>query len=359
MVRRDSGLCHLSALTDCRRLLFRFLLAVGIRLCHQPAMNKLIAVALGALLVVPALANDSTAEMGAGGLVLRRTDAIDMVSEDLYVSPNKVRVSYVFHNRTDKDVRTVVGFPMPDEDLANRDYGDVAYPHDFVTHVAGKPVTMALEVKAVLNGRDYSATLAALKVPLANDPDARLNQLARADQDKLLALGLATQDGGDRADAQRHLVAAWTVRSTYHWTQLFPAGRDLPVEHSYVPGTGGSIGTSLTMRGFRGSAEGKAFVARYCADAAFLAGVDKFARAAGSDEAALPEIRVQYVLTTGANWRAPIGNFRLVVDKVAQDNLISFCADGVRKISPTRFEVRRSNWRPNRDLDILIIKPRH
>ncbi|WP_442681105.1 DUF4424 family protein [Sphingomonas sp. ASY06-1R] len=321
-------------------------------------MNKLMSLALGALLVLPALANDSTAEMGAGGLVLRKTDAIDMVAEDLYVSPNKVRVSYVFHNRTDKDVHTVVGFPMPDEDLANRDYGDVAYPHDFVTRVAGKPVTMALEVRAVLNGKDHTAMLAPLKVPL-EDPDTRLNQLARADQDRLLALGLATQDGGDRADARRHLVAAWTVRRTYHWTQLFPAGRELAVEHIYVPGTGGSIGTALTMRGFRSGAEGKAYIARYCTDAAFLAGVDKFARAAGAEYAALPEVRVQYILTTGANWRAPIGNFSLVVDKGAPENLISFCADGVRKISPTRFEVRHSNWRPNRDLDILIIKPRH
>jgi hypothetical protein len=153
-------------------------------------------------------------------------------------------------------------------------------------------------------------------------------------------------------------MAAWTVKRTYHWTQLFPAGRDLAIEHNYAPGTGGSVGTPLTMPGFRGDAEGKAYIARYCADAAFLAGVDRFARAAGGGDAALPEMRVQYVLKTGANWRAPIGSFRLVVDKVAPGNLISFCADGVRKISPTQFEVRHQNWRPDRDLDILIVKPR-
>jgi len=321
-------------------------------------MNKLVAMALGALLVTPAFANDSTAEMGAGGLVLLKTDAIDMVSEDLYVSPDQVRVSYVFHNRTDKDVRTVVAFPMPDDDLANRDYGDVAYPHDFVTRVAGKTITMTLEVKAMLNGKDHTATLTALKVPLAEEPDTRLDQLDRADQDRLLALGLVTLDGEDSASAPRHLMAAWTVRRTYHWTQLFPARRDLPVEHSYAPGAGGSIGTQLTTPGFRNDPAGKGYRARYCTDAAFLAGVDRFARAAGSADATLPEVRVQYVLTTGANWRAPIGSFRLVVDKAAPENLVSFCADGVRKISPTRFEVRHSNWRPTRDLDILIIKPR-
>lgn len=314
---------------------------------------------LAALLFgMPAIANDSTAEMGAGGLVLLRTDAIDMVSEDLYVSPDAVRVRYVFHNRTDKDVRTMVAFPMPEENLAERDYGDVAYPHDFVTRVAGKPVTMALEQKAVLNGRDHTAMLAALKVPLADDPDTRLDRLGRADRDRLLALGLATQEGSASPGAPRHLAAAWTVQRTYHWTQLFPAGRDLVVEHDYAPGTGGSVGTPLTMPGFRDDAEGKAYGARYCTDTAFLAGIDRLARAAGGGDAALPEMRVRYVLKTGANWRAPIRDFRLVVDKLAPENLISFCADGVRKISPTQFEVRHRNWRPDRDLDILIVRPR-
>lgn len=322
-------------------------------------MNMLIALPLSALLLVTsAVANDSTAEMGAGGLVLLKTDAIDMVSEDLYVSPSQVRVRYIFRNRTPKDVETVVAFPMPEEDLAYRDHGDVAYPREFVTRVAGKTVTMALEEKAMVNGKDHRALLAALKVPLSGDPDERLNQLGRADQDRLLALGLAVQDGEESESGKRYLTAAWTVRRTYHWTQRFPAGRDLIVEHSYAPGTGGSIGTPLTMLGFRAEAEGKAYAARYCTDPAFLAGVDKLARAAGTVDATLPELRVQYVLKTGANWRAPIGDFRLVVDKVSPENLVSFCADGVRKISPTRFEVRHRNWRPDRDLDILIIKPR-
>jgi hypothetical protein len=47
-----------------------------------------------------------------------------------------------------------------------------------------------------------------------------------------------------------------------------------------------------------------------------------------------------------------------VVDKGAAANLVSFCGEGVRKIGPTRFEVRRKNWRPDRDLRILIVEAR-
>lgn len=321
-------------------------------------INKIaIALAAAALATGPAGANDSTAEKAAGGLVLTRSEAIDMVSEDLFVSADMVRVRYVFRNRTPSDVRSTVAFPMPEDDLAERNYADVAYPHDFVTTVDGKPVKMALERKAMLEGKDHSALLTSLGIPLSEDMDAQLDALGKPERAQLLRAGLAeAEDGGDGSTG--HLVPLWSVQETYHWDQVFPAGRDLAVEHRYVPGTGGSVGTSLSMPEFRRSAEGKAYIARYCADAPFLAGLIRMAREAGDASEALPEMRVGYVLRTGANWRAPIGDFRLVIDKGAPANLISFCADGVRKISSTQFEVRHKDWRPDRDLDVLIVTPR-
>jgi Domain of unknown function (DUF4424) len=56
-----------------------------------------------------ALANDSAAETAAGGLLLRQSREIDMVSEDL---------RYVFRNRSRRPVRTIVAFPHPDRDLS-------------------------------------------------------------------------------------------------------------------------------------------------------------------------------------------------------------------------------------------------
>ena len=81
-------------------------------------------------LAAPAAANDSTAEHAAGGLVLTQSADIDMVSEDLFVSAGEVRVRYVFRNRSPRDIRTVVAFPMPDRALAEERDSDVAYPSD-------------------------------------------------------------------------------------------------------------------------------------------------------------------------------------------------------------------------------------
>lgn len=90
----------------------------------------------------------------------------------------------------------------------------------------------------------------------------------------------------------------------------------------------------------------------------FLAGIDRMLRAQHEEYPTLPEYTLGYILRTGGSWRSPIRNFRLVVDKGSADNIVSFCGDGIRQISPTRFEVRRTNWRLTRDLRILIIAPR-
>jgi uncharacterized protein DUF4424 len=303
-------------------------------------------------LAASAAANDSTAEHAAGGLVLARSAAIDMVSEDLFVSAEQIRVRYVFRNRSPRDVRTLVAFPMPDRDLTEAHFSDVAYPEDFRTLVEDRQVAMAVERRALLRGGDRTALLARLGIP----PDAgsgALDRLPAAEQARLLQLGLAAVDEYDDGHGwERHLVPAWTVKETWHWEQTFPAGRDLHVEHVYTPGTGGSVGTALADPGLRASAQGRRMIADYCIDAAFLAGVDRLARRAGGT---VPEKRVGYILTTGSNWRSPIDRFRLVVDKGAADNLVSFCGEGVRKISPTQFEMRKSGWRPDRDLKVLIV----
>ena len=60
-------------------------------------------------------------------------------------------------------------------------------------------------------------------------------------------------------------------------------------------------------------------------------------------------------LTTGAKCAGPIADFHLVVDKGAPDLLVSFCGDGVKKISPTQFELRHANFTLSRDLNGLTL----
>jgi hypothetical protein len=320
--------------------------------------------AVGALVATgTAAANDTTASTGAGGLVIEKTDAIEMASEDLYVSADRIRIRYVFRNTTAAPVTTIVAFPMPDRPMSDEYGGDVAFPSDFRTTVEGKRITTRLERKAIAKGKDQRALLAALGVPIAppsiNAATRAMDRLPAADKAKLIAAGLAGEEewDDDGKGMKTHLIPLWTVQDRHYWTQSFPAGRAIRIEHGYVPGAGGSVATPFAVKSLRDTADGRWARDRYCPDDAFFAAIDRRLGPPDRDPG-LPDRRIDYVLTTGANWAKPIGDFRLVVDKGKPGNLVSFCESGVRKISPTRFEVRHRNWRPTRDLNVIIIEPR-
>ena len=96
---------------------------------------------------------------------------------------------------------------------------------------------------------------------------------------------------------------------------------------------------------------------RFCIDDAFLAAVKTTPHRPDVEFAPYTEQRIDYVLTTGANWKAPIGDFHMTIDKGSTANLVSFCGNGVAKISPTQFEVHYTNFTPTKDVAILLLVP--
>jgi hypothetical protein len=306
-----------------------------------------------------AAANDSTAELSAGGLVLSSSAEIRMVSEDLYVSAREIRVAYRFLNTAPRDVSTVVAFPLPD--LTGAPDANISLPDaesdnfvGFATRVNGAPVATEVERRVVAAGIDRTDRLRQLGIPLhplARETQQALDALPRERWTDLVALGLVEIESFDETGGgmKDHAVPRWTLKTTYHWRQTFPAGREITVEHSYRPVVGYSAVTPLAVPAFRREADFARYQASYCMDAAFLAAAGRVANSHPQ------EARIAYVLKTGANWAGPIGDFRLVVDKGHPSNLVSFCGEGVRKTSPTRFEIRQRNFTPTQDLAILII----
>lgn len=313
-------------------------------------------------------ANDSTAELSTGGLVLKRHAGIAMKSEDLSISEREVRVDYRFLNTTTQDIRVLVAFPMPDiaiegiDDMLAIPTEDPENILDFHTRVDGQPVKARVEQKAVdAKGVDRTALLKSLGVPIAPHLQAvrdALDHLPPGPRAKLRALDMTVDDDFDAGKGQEHHLAPhWTLKTTYYWEQVFPAGRELHVEHHYKPSVGGTSGTGLESPEYRASKDFRTYQADYCLEPSFLAAVDTAKRRAGPNAQAYFEKRIAYVLKTGANWKAPIGDFHLTIDKGRPDNLVSFCATGVTKTGPTRFEVRHRNFLPTRDLKILILQP--
>lgn len=320
-------------------------------------------VAVALLTAAPAGANDTTAALATGGLVFTTTPDIEMRSEELTVSRQRIGVRYRFFNRAAVDRTVTVAFPMPE--IAWRESENVEVPDpdsdnflSFHTTVDGREVAASLEQKAMLTGRDVTARLKGLGLPLmpsAERTRKMLDALPAEQQKRLLAEALVRPDDFDAGKGMEHHVAPeWSLKTTWYWRQTFPAGREIVVEHAYRPSVGASVQTAVVPGRYTAAARRQDY-ARFCPDAAFLAGVG--AATAKNGGTPPPEQRIAYVLKTGANWAGPIGDFRLVVDKGDPKALISFCETGVKKIGPTTFEVRRTNFTPTRDLDILIVDP--
>ena len=310
----------------------------------------MMALAALALAPAPVRANDTTARLSAGGLVITRSDSIRMVSEDLFVSRDEVRVRYVFLNTSGRKIVTRVAFPMPEIGGPGFHDQDVAIPVEsdanflgFSTRVDGRYVETEVDQAAFAGGVDRSAWLRSHGVGLEPHLEATGKALLALPPDlqqEARRLGLVDED----------LRPVWSLRSAYHWRQAFPAGRRLIVEHAYRPSVGSTAGTRL------GTADGRATAVKYCVGADIMARLNRSA-AAHDGEPRYSEKWIDYHLVTGGNWKGPIGDFRLVVDKGWSTALVSFCGTGVRRIGLTRFEMRKRNWRPDRNLSILFLEP--
>ncbi len=332
-------------------------------------MRQLACALIGALLAAaPALGNDTMSTLGAGGLVFIETDDIRMVREDLYLSPDEVRVKYEFRNDTDADSDALVAFPMPD--ITGSGDFMVAVPTEdpenifgFETRVNGEPVEAVLHQYAFATNIDYTDYLRQLGVPLTPYGEATqtaINALPDATRQELLRRGLVIPMEYDAGKGpQTDYVPVWTLRSTYSWDAHFPAGETVTVEHSYTPSVGGTVAVTFLAPPYEGYDPASEYRKKYCIDESFINAVKK--TLPSPDEpygAPFTESWLNYIWSTGANWAGPIGTFHLTIDKGRPENLVSFCWDGeVKKTGPTTFEMEAEDWWPpyGRELDVLIL----
>lgn len=314
----------------------------------------------------PSFANDTAAVLTTGGLEFIAHGEIAMEREELFISKDEIRVVYTFRNDSDTDHDLLVAFPMPD--IVPNHWSPVAFPmgpadnlFEFETTFNGEPVDATLHEYAYAAGVDRTKLLQKLGLPIVPISQEAIDAVDALDDEttaELLHLGMAVPDEFDAGEGwETHHWPMWTYRATYTWEATFPAREKVVVEHRYKPSVGGTAGVSFLSEPYEDYDPRAEYLQKYCTDDGFIAAVEKtMDNPAEPWTAPFTESWISYILTTGANWAGGIENFRLVVDKGSADNLVSFCGEDVTKIGPTTFEMVKTDFWPQEELNILILE---
>jgi hypothetical protein len=330
------------------------------------------------VLALPVSANDGFGGLSATGLTFGQTDKVAMVEEDLFISLDTIRVTYLFRNNSIEDVTGEVIFPMPPISIESLLYSPMNLPEDltrenlvnFTATVDGVKVPVTVDKIAVLGvpsgqdggeglrdqydspGPDVTADLKRFGMPLTLDAVAAsdaLKALSPEAKAELQELGLAWF-------SEEEAAPLWSIVYRYHWTQTFPAGADLKVEHEYINlPSGGLFSWTHPV-----DPDYQYFADLYCIDEGTSKAMVKATDVIGDDGQTYSNgvvYSIDYVLRTANSWAGPISKFRLTVDKGAAENVVSFCGDGVTKTSPTTFVMEKSDYTPSDDLAIMVLTP--
>jgi hypothetical protein len=220
-------------------------------------MRKLSLFLLLMCISLPALADDSSASIGAGGLVvLKNEKRIAMAKEVLTIGLNKVKVDYEFRNDTDDSVTTMVAFPIPAYTWSAdpKATPEQAGFDDFKLTIEGKPTKFTIEIRAKAKGKDVTALLKADGIDIASfghDEDssgptfAEFDKLSAAQKAVLVKAGIVDSNIGEKdagtKDDPIYSHPHWSVEKKYYWTQTFPPHSTVHISHEYTPVLGGNF----------------------------------------------------------------------------------------------------------------------
>lgn len=360
-----------------------------------------------------AAANESLSELTHRGADLSAVNAAGLVVEAMNVSIG-VQVSslkYRVSNPTTGPVSTTVTIPLPELDFSDP---DTAWsipgpdPVNFVSMTARvdrKPASLVFAQVARLGAKDVSAALRRDALPLVplGAFQGRLASLSSDAKARLARDGLIAEVGTDPAGNPLYFPR-WSVRTSASYKLELAAGQSVELELRFRTSVGVTRDSVLRepLRSEKALArEVEQRRVAYCFDRGFVGGVDKIVSAAAAQlaqaseqtgqvrdaaepqrtgdgptspssavngETAQPAIRL-FPTANVANLQEKrisfdfgadasemtVRQFRLSVDKGKPTRLVSFCLENLRKISPTSFEMRATDFRPSGLFKILLV----
>jgi hypothetical protein len=300
-------------------------------------------------------ANDSAAEVAAGGIQLRKEARISMEKERLTISLKKVTVECEFLNTSDEDITTEVAFPLPpykfDLEGQRPDFSD------FRVWVDGQEVKYQTQVRAEIKGANYAHLLNSLGIDIQDfghfdgntAPDkSQMGMLPKSARERLVRLRLIDDDGEPR----------WTVLVAYHWRQRFRAHKILHVRHEYHP----VVGFSPIYE-----PEFQSMLKEACINPSLQKRLGEFPAQElekhGGSQPTREAEWVKYILTTANTWKTPIKDFEFVLEEPEPGSWdpqyigVSMCWDGeLQRVDKNHLTARKANFVPKSELVVCYFE---
>ena len=264
-------------------------------------------------------------------------------SQDITIGINRIRIVQVMRNTGERDLNLLVSFALPDIDtLWIWDLPPLlprSGEHNFVdamTTADGETVYPQIEQRAAALGLDVTEALKGLGIalfPYASGIRDKINALSKGVKDDLVARGVLKENG-------QQLLPAWLLRSTIHWRQRFPAGKQVKIVHTYKPVVGRPAGSLATLE------------KTACLEPAEARRLEDLA-ASGKP----PRLTVvAFQATAGASWADPIGQFKLTIEKPKPAAAAVSCRTELTAVGSTQLEHSARDHSHEDDLTVLFIE---
>jgi hypothetical protein len=294
-------------------------------------LSKLLHLIMFGLLIISAqfrvFANDSSFGDANGSILFLKQGQISMDKEYLTLSKEEVLVDYVFTNQSVKAIKLPMAFPMPAIYFGDQDHNEV---ENFKLWIDDKHIKTRRRLVVLLKQKtDVTPTV----LKLGWNEEKLVAFLRSGVVPK--KLNPLPKDWFDKEGAPRFALHEYFI-----WEQVFPAGQKVRIRHSYSP----SIATGVPQLA---SDIIEWYENETCMDSNTKKSIRKLENVTWA--------YLQYILTTGNNWKGPIGSFTMRIRKSHPREIISLCFDGeLKKVDPLTFEYSGKDFQPTKEIKILF-----
>lgn len=300
-------------------------------------------------------ANDGMAAITTSGIVFKNSENISIEKERLTISKEIIVVEYLFKNNSDRDIETIIAFPLPD--IICDPFEGMNYPENFRAFINDTEITVKREIKAIVytdrdefkTDQEVTSLLKGYGIPLdCRDiaevkDDTELKEMS-VEYKKLMDLGLACCD--PKLDPWE---IYYKTKINYYWEQKFPAQKTVKIKHTYKP--------SLGMRN------------GYYEEDAMRAPIEDKIETYRSfylnqSENDLPDNKytykdksysyLQYILWTANTWKGPIKEFELIIRNTSNLNVTSL--EGPFEFENGNLKIIKRNFEPIDDLYVFFFQ---